>query len=115
MKKSGTNSPDAKVQMSNQPVKESRIGTCICGGPNVLGILCEHMAAVVQASYNKLSTTNIMPFWWTMEELQVQYAMMEIYPKHIMLDYVINSSGIPDENLCYCPTPAAAQKTRRPK
>ena len=114
VKKSGTNSPDGKVKIPNQPFKGSRFGSCSCGAPKVLGIPCEHMAAVVQAGYSDLTQTNIMPFWWTIAELRLQYPMTESNPERITLEYVINS-GIADHNLRYCPALAAAQKTGRPK
>ena len=114
VKKNGTNNVNAKVKIPNLPVKGSRFGTCSCGAPKVLGIPCEHMAAVVQAGYNGLTTTDIMPFWWTMGELRVHYPMTDKYPERITLDYVINS-GIADDNLRYCPSLAAGNKTGRPK
>jgi hypothetical protein len=114
VKKSGTNSPDGKVKIPNLPFKGSRFGTCSCGAPKVLGIPCEHMAAVVQAGYDNLTQTNNMPFWWTMAQLHVQYPMTDSSPERITLEYVINS-GIADLNLRYCPSLAAAQKTGRPK
>jgi hypothetical protein len=40
--------------------------------------------------------------------------MMDTYPECITMEYVINS-GIADNNLCYCPSLAGAQKTGRPK
>ena len=114
VKKSGTNSQDGKVKIQHRSFKGSTFGSCSCGAPKVLGIPCEHMAAVVQAGYNNLTQTNIMPFWWTMAELRVQFPMTETNPERITLEYVINS-GIADINLCYCPSLAVVQKTGRPK
>ena len=48
VKKNGTTRPDDKVKIPNQPFKGSRFGACSCGAPKVLGIPCEHMAAVVE-------------------------------------------------------------------
>ena len=114
VKKGGTNRNQGKVKIPNQPFKGSRFGTCSCGAPKVLGIPCEHMAAVVQAGYNDLTKTDIMPFWWTMAELRLQFPMTHSYPERITLEQVING-GIADHNLRYCPSLAAAQKTGRPK
>ena len=114
VKKSGTNNHDGKVKIPNQPFKGSRFGSCSCGAPKVLGIPCKHMAAVVQARYNDLTQTNIMPFWWSVAELHVQFPMTESNPERITLEYVINS-GIADINLRYCPSLVAVQKTGRPK
>ena len=114
VKKSGTNNHDGKVKIPNQPFKGSRFGTCSCGAPKVLGIPCEHMAAVVQAGYNDLTKTDIMPFWWMMAELRLQFPMTDSYPERITLEQVING-GIADHNLLYCPSLAADQKTGRPK
>ena len=40
--------------------------------------------------------------------------MTEKNPERITLDYIINS-GVPNHNLSYCPSLAAAQKTGHPK
>ena len=114
VKKNGTNQVNAKVKIPNQPIDGTRFGMCSCGAPKVLGIPCEHMAAIVLAGYMGLTTTDIMPFWWTMAELRVQFPMTEKNPERITLEYIINS-GVANLNLRYCPSLAAAQKTGRPK
>ena len=46
------------------PIMDSVFGVCTCGAPNVNGIPCHHMIAVVKSSrVEGLTATNAMPSW----------------------------------------------------
>ena len=92
----------------------SHFGGCSCGRPNVQGVPCHHMIAVVKSSrIINLTTTNIMPNWWRTEVWRKQY------PKDIKLSSVtmntLTSNHVANQNARYCPPYAAPMKTGRPK
>ena len=48
------------------PIMDSVFGGCTCGAPNVNGIPCHHMIAVVKSSRPEgLTATNAMASWWS--------------------------------------------------
>lgn len=52
----------------------SYFGSCTCGSQKVMGLPCEHMAALVRSGeLGVLNEDNIMPYWWTKAQLQMQY------------------------------------------
>ena len=93
VKKPGKRVVDAKVKIPNVSTRGSRFGTCTCGGPKVLGLPCEHIAAVVKFGVLGVTTTNIMPYWWTIEEMRIQYPMNveELSPEKITLETIMTN------------------------
>jgi hypothetical protein len=62
------------VTIPKVPTKGSYFGRCTCGLAQCDAIPCRHMAAVVvRTQIPALSQTNIMPFWWTHAQWQLQY------------------------------------------
>ena len=55
-------------------IMDSVFGGCTCGAPNVNGIPCHHMVAVVKSSrIEGLIATNAMPSWWSTKKWSNQY------------------------------------------
>ena len=56
--------------------KGTRFESCTCGKPKTDGIPCKHMVVVAMSSKIKgLTRMHVMPYWWTTEHWQDQYAM----------------------------------------
>ncbi len=52
----------------------SLFGGCSCGVPNINGIPCHHMCAVVKSyRIDGLNETNVMPIWWHTSHWRKQY------------------------------------------
>jgi hypothetical protein len=97
------------------PHYPSLYGGCECRAPEVDGIPCHHMIAVVKSGQIEgLTVDNAMPEWWTTEVWRQQY------PKNsgVSCDFDIHSlknNHPAGTNLRYCPNLAAAKKSGRPK
>jgi hypothetical protein len=95
--------------------KGTRFGTCTCGKPKTDGIPCKHMVVVAMSSKIKgLTRMHIMPYWWTTEHWQDQYAMEVNCRTDISLN-TVKSSTQADDTLHYVPALLAAKKKGRPK
>ena len=92
----------------------SCFGGCSCGGPNVSGMPCHHMIAVVKSGrVAGLNSTNAMPGWWTTKMWRNQY------PKEVKLSSItmntLTSNYHANKSMRYIPPYAAPRKTGRPK
>ena len=92
----------------------SVFGGCSCGAPNVHGIPCHHMIAVVKSNrVEGLNPTNCMPCWYTTAMWRRQY------PKDLNYSTVtmntLTSNHTPNTSSRYCPPYAAPRKAGRPK
>jgi hypothetical protein len=95
--------------------KGTRFGSCTCGKPKTDGIPCKHMVVVAMSSKIKgLTRMHIMPYWWTTEHWQDQYAMEVNCRTDISLN-TVKSSTQADDTLHYVPALLAAKKKGRPK
>ncbi len=94
--------------------KGSYFGRCTYGLAQRDAIPCEHMDAVVVSSrIPALSQTNIMPFWWTRAQWQLQYG------KDVSAECFANMEAVmaefqPDGRNRYCPAWSAPNKAGRP-
>ncbi len=92
------------------PTKGSYFGKCTCGLTQHNAIPCEHMAAVVVSSrIPALSRTNIMPFWWTHAQWQLQYGKYVLAECFANLE-VVRAEFQLDERNRYCPAWSAPNK-----
>jgi hypothetical protein len=95
--------------------KGTRFGSCTCGKPKTDGIPCKHMMVVAMSSKIKgLTRMHVMPYWWTTEHWQDQYAMEVNCQTDISLN-TVKSSTQADDTLRYVPVWLAAKKKGRPK
>ena len=95
--------------------KGTRFGSCTCGKPKTDGIRCKHMVVVTMSSKIKgLTRMHVMPYWWTTEHWQNQYAMEVNCQTDILLS-TVKSSTRADDTLRYVPAWLAAKKKGRPK
>jgi hypothetical protein len=100
------------------PVEETRglqFGMCTCGKPKKDGVPCRHMVVIaLLLKIEGLTTTHIMPYWWTTAHWRAQFAMDAYCPTDISLN-TVKSMTIADDCLRYCPLWAAAKKKGWPK
>ena len=115
VKKSGTNSPDGKVKIPNQPFKGSRFGTCTCGFPMMMGVPCMHMVVALKSgTVDGLNENNFMPTWWMIYQMRLQYPV-DLVIKADMDIASLMSEGVADSHIRYCPPGVAPRKSGRPK
>jgi hypothetical protein len=89
-------------------------GGCSCGGPFTDGVPCHHMVAVVKSSrIERLTATNSMPVWWTMECWHNQYPADTNETCHFDMDTLRSTAE--DAAMRYCPPYAAPRKAGHPK
>lgn len=97
------------------PSCASLFGGCECRAPEVDGVPCHHMIAVVKSGKIKgLNENNAMPEWWTTAVWRKQY------PKNsgALCDFEISTlknNHTAATNLRYCPDKAVGNKSGRPK
>ncbi len=102
------------VTIPKVPTKGSYFGRCTCGLSQRDAMPCEHMAPVVVSSrIPALSQTNIMPFWWTRAQWQLQYRK-DVWVECYANMEVIRAEYEPDERNRYCPAWSAPNKAGRP-
>jgi len=95
--------------------KGTRFGSCTCGKPKTDAIPCKHMVVVAMSSKIKgLTRMHVIPYWWTTEHWQDQYAMEVNCRTDISLN-TVKSSTQADDTLRYVPAWLAAKKKGRPK
>jgi hypothetical protein len=93
----------------------SKFGSCTCGFPLKEGIPCNHMVAIVkQGAGTNITRVELMPFWYTRAQWQLQYPKDMIYKMDVTWSK-IKKSAAPDILMKYCPSWAAAKKKGRPK
>jgi len=96
-------------------VHGSRFGTCSCGFPKKEGIPCDHMVAIVKSgAIPDLTRVQLMPFWYTHAQWQMQFPKEMVYQSDITWQN-IRKTTFPDQNTKYCPGWAAPKKKGRPK
>jgi len=96
-------------------VHGSRFGSCSCGFPNKEGIPCDHMVAITKAGrIQNLSRVELMPFWHTRAQWQLQFPKDEVYKADITWAN-IKKTAHANEQMRYCPTWSAPKKKGRPK
>ena len=96
------------------PNMGSNFGGCTCGAPNVNGVPCHHMIAVVKSSrVEGLTSNNAMPNWWTTQMWRKQYPKWNGH--EILNKSSLTSNHTPDPIWRYCPPYAAPSKPGRPK
>ena len=93
----------------------SRFGTCSCGFPMKEGIPCDHMVAITKAGrIPNLSRVELMPFWHTRAQWQLQFPKDEVYKADITWANIKKTADA-NEHIRYCPTWSAPNKKGRPK
>ena len=98
----------------NEEIMGSVFGGCTCGAPNVQGIPCHHMIAVVKSNrVEGLNPTNAMPCWYTTEMWRRQYPKNQNYSTISM--NTLTSNHTPITTSKYCPPYAAPRKSGRPR
>jgi hypothetical protein len=96
-------------------VHGSRFGTCSCGFPKKEGIPCDHMVAIVKSgTIPNLTRVQLMPFWYTRAQWQLQFPNEVVYQSDITWQNIRKTTS-PDQNTKYCPGWAAPKKKGRPK
>jgi hypothetical protein len=96
-------------------VHDSRFGTCSCGVPKKEGIPCDHMVAIVKSgAIPDLTRVQLMSFWYTRAQWQLQFPNEMVYQNDITWQN-IRKTTFPDQNTKYCPGWAAPKKKGRPK
>jgi hypothetical protein len=102
------------VTIPKVPTKGSYFGRCTCGLTQRDAISCEHMAAVVVSSrIPALTRTNIMPFWWTSAQWQLQYGKDVLVECYANME-IIRAEFEPDDKNRYCPAWSAPNKAGHP-
>jgi hypothetical protein len=102
------------VTIPKVPTKGSYFGRCTCGLAQHNAIPFEHMAVVVVSSqFPALSQTNIIPFWWTRAQWQLQYGK-DVPAECFANMEVVRAEFQPDERNRYCPAWSAPNKAGRP-
>ena len=93
----------------------SRFGSCSCGFPMKEGIPCDHMVAITKAGrIPNLSRVELMPFWHTRAQWQLQFPKDEVYKADITWANIKKTADA-NEHIRYCPTWSAPNKKGRPK
>jgi hypothetical protein len=94
--------------------KGTRFGSCTCGKPTTDGIPCKHMVVVAMSSKIKgLTRMHVMPYWWTTQHWQDQYAMEVNCRTDISLN-TVKSNTRANDTLRYVPAWLAPKKKGRP-
>jgi hypothetical protein len=110
-----TSTNEYKVIILVEETMGPRFGMCTCGKPKKDGVPCRHMVVILMLSkIEGLTTTHIMPYWWTTAHWRAQFAMDVYCPIDISLNSV-KSMTIADDRLWYCPSWVAAKKKGQPK
>ena len=93
----------------------SKFGSCTCGFPRKEGVPCDHMVAIVkQGIVPSITRVELMPFWYTRAQWQLQYPKDVVYKSDMTWANVMKSAE-PDLLMKYCPSWAATKKKGRPK
>jgi len=93
----------------------SWFGSCSCGFPKKEGIPCDHMVAITKAGrIPNLSRVELMPFWHTRAQWQLQFPKDEVYKADITWANIKKTADA-NEHIRYCPTWSAPNKKGRPK
>jgi hypothetical protein len=93
----------------------SKFRSCTCCFPTNEGIPCNHMVAIVkQGAVPNITRVELMPFWYTRAQWQLQYPKDVVYKSDVTWSKIKKSSA-PDMLMKYCPSWAAAKKKGRPK
>jgi hypothetical protein len=88
----------------------SKFGSCTCCFPTKEGIPCDHMVdKVKQGVVPNLTRVELMPFWYTCAQWQLQYPKDVVYKSDITWSK-IKKSAAPGILMKYCPSWAAAKK-----
>jgi hypothetical protein len=102
------------VTIPKVATKGSYFGRCTCGLAQPDAIPCKHMAAVeVSSQIPALSQTNIMPFWWTHAQWQLQHGKDVLVECYANME-VVRAEFESDERNRYCPVWSAPNKAGRP-
>jgi hypothetical protein len=100
------------------PMKDtmgSRFGSCTCRKQMKDGVPCKHMVAIVKASkIEGLNRIQIMPYWLTSAHWRAQCAA-DVYCRTDVSMNAVKATSNPEDDLCYCPAWAAANKKGRPE
>jgi hypothetical protein len=103
------------VTIPKEPLRGSYFGTCTCGVDTRDAVPCEHMAAVVVSSrIPQLTRANIMPYWWSTDQLRLQFPNDDVAACNLSIE-TIREDGIAKLNVMYCPAWSAPIKSGRPK
>jgi hypothetical protein len=93
----------------------SRFGKCTCGFPKKEGIPCQHMVAVSKLGrIDGLTSTAIMPHWYTTAQWRNQFPENSYINTHQTLKS-IKANSTPHDELGYCPNWLGPQKKGHPK
>ena len=80
------------------------------------GIPCDHMVAIVkQGAVPNITRVELMPYWYTRAQWQLQYPKDMVYKSDITWAHIKTSGSCPDILMKYCPSWAATKKKGRPK
>ena len=76
VRKAEPNNKSYNLQMPLVETLDSRFGTCTCGFPNVMGVPCKHMVAVLKSGLLEgLNKNNIKPVWWMTTTFKRQFPL----------------------------------------
>ena len=115
VKKATGNSKWVTLEFPLEEYHGSRFGKCTCGAPNVLGVPCQHMVAAMKSGeITGLNEDNMMPYWWTTQQMRLQYPL-DITIQADMDMAALKSEGLPENTIRCCPSLAAPNKAGRPK
>jgi hypothetical protein len=93
----------------------SHFGICSCGFPSKEGIPCQHMVVLVKANvFPILTRVNIMPYFWTTAQWQIQYPLDLDCDTEISFNALKKVSQA-DDTVRYCPDWSTANKSGRRK
>ncbi len=93
----------------------SKFQSCTCCFPRKEGIPCNHMVDIVkQGAVPNIMRVELMPFWYTRAQWQLQYPKEVVYKLDITWSK-IKKTAAPDILMKYCSSWAAAKKKGRPK
>jgi len=96
-------------------VHGSKFGSCTCGFSRKEGIPCDHMVAIVKkGAVPNITRVELMPFWYTRAQWQLQYPKDMVYNMDVTWSK-IKKSAAPNIMMKYCPSWIAANKKGRPK
>ena len=103
------------LRLPKESYNGSHFGICSCGFPSKEGIPCQHMVVLVKANvFPILTRVNIMPYFWTTAQWQIQYPLDLDCNTEISLN-ALKKWAQRDDTVRYCPDWSTANKSGRRK
>ena len=110
-----TGSLNQTLKVMREVYKGHRATSCTCGVPQMSGVPCRHIVAVVKSGKAEgLNMVTAMPYFWSTRWWRTQFPREEAIRCNIDMEY-LKETHEPDKSIRFVPDVVGVRKKGRPK